>query len=129
MDFITIVLIPHLASGQKDGQAEIKRYRLKVSDLGGDQMLLPRMIDVFIGTAFLLINTAAYICSYYIFAYKDDDPRALHAFFVCMSNGYVQSILGFFSGLAISRITEVSCSWEPSTPEPQEEQVTLISKI
>ena len=82
----------------------------------------PRLIDILLGTAFMLVSAALYTCSYFII--PSDDPHTRREIFICIAYGYAQSLFGFVSGLMISRMTQVT----PASPEIQEEEVTLINK-
>lgn len=84
----------------------------------------PRMLDLSLGAAFVLIDTAVFVCSYYMIINKEDDPHAWYSHFIFILYGYVQSLIGFVAGLWLARITQV----EVVKPTITEEEMTLIEK-
>jgi hypothetical protein len=88
-------------------------------------MLLPRPIDLCLGAVFLLVDTAAYICSYYMILDQDDDPHTKHSHMMFVLFGYIQSLIGFIAGLWLARITQIDA---PIVLSDEEETMTLITK-
>ncbi len=86
----------------------------------------PFLIDIYLGIAFLIIDTATYIFSFYLIANKTADPQIRYMHFVFIVYGYVQSLLGFVAGLVLARTTERTLYAEVS--KEAEEEETLIDK-
>jgi hypothetical protein len=88
-------------------------------------MLLARRMDLCLGSVFMLVDAATYLCSYYMLVRRDDDPTTRHSYMTFVLYGFLQSLIGFIAGLWLSRITTVT---EPQTPSVTDEEMTLLQK-
>ena len=68
-------------------------------------LALPSLTDMFLGVVFLIINSLSFACSYFFILYRPDEPALQRAYFTTVCYGYLQSCIGFFAGLCLSRIT------------------------
>jgi hypothetical protein len=85
--------------------------------------MLPRFNDVTLGILFIVIDAAAYILGFYLTANKTADPRVQYLHVVFVVYGYFQSLVGFFVGLAIARITQTDI--HAAVKEDVEEEMLL----
>ena len=84
------------------------------------------MIDVLLGIAFIIIITGAFACSYFFILHRPDNPTTQHIYLTIVCYGYIQSLLGFVSGLWLSRITQVGA--DDSDEKHAEEEMLLIEE-
>lgn len=84
----------------------------------------PFWLDFSIGVAFLIIDTATYLLSFYLTANKTADPHIRYLHFVFIVYGYFQSLLGFIAGLVLARTTQ-GTTYAQINKEAEEEE-TLI---
>ena len=95
----------------------------------------PRFVDIFLGIAFLVGNVAVFACSYFFILYNASDDQALKKMkWTMITYGYLQSTIGFITGLCLARITQQqqteateSTSSSSSGGQPEEEMMMLIT--
>ena len=66
----------------------------------------PRLLDASLGAAFVVLNSVAYVCSYYFLVSKEDALHIRNMNFLLILYGYLQSLIGFSAGIWLARITQ-----------------------
>jgi hypothetical protein len=84
----------------------------------------PRPLDVMLGFAYICVSTIVYLASYFLNTPTNPDSRHLRAVFI--SYGYCQSIVGFFAGLCLARITQVDKTTDAQSVEEEEEAMLMV---
>ena len=85
----------------------------------------PRSLDISLGVGFIILNSVAYVCSYYFMVCKEDSAHVQHMNFLLVLYGYLQSLIGFTAGIWLARITQVS-NTDQIKPVILDEEMMLI---
>jgi hypothetical protein len=90
----------------------------------------PRLVDLCLGIAFIIINTCLFACSYCFIVQQraQNNPLIQRVYLSTVCYGYVQSILGFIAGLWLARITQVRVS-SHEEPVASEEEMQLMMTL
>jgi hypothetical protein len=90
----------------------------------------PRIRDIMLGFLYICINTLIFTSIYFVVKQRSSNPEYQHANFVFISYGYYQSLIGFFAGLVLARITQTKGEEiQPIKEEPDEEELMLIDHL
>jgi hypothetical protein len=89
----------------------------------------PRALNLGLGLMFLLIDTATYVCAYYMICHNENTTDAQHWHISFILYGYIQSLIGFAAGLWLARITEQQPDDRIIRVKDEEEQVLLLTEI
>jgi hypothetical protein len=67
----------------------------------------PRLLDLSLGAFFVILNSVAYVCCYYLLVSNETALHVQHMNFLLVLYGYLQSLLGYTAGIFIARITQM----------------------
>ncbi len=92
----------------------------------------PHSTDVFLGIMFFIINSIAFVCSYFFILYQPDNPALQHVYTTLVCYGFIQSCIGFTAGIWLARITNNTTTEEArkdtERPVVVEEEMLLMEE-